>query len=518
MLRDVLVKDANSFEANYALGVVYDSAGRTDLALPLLRNAVRLRPNSFDALLRLGTVERDQGLLAEALAHLEVAATIEPDNTIAHSALGSVYIDRNDQNAAIKVLLAALALEPENSEINTKLASLYAMSGDAEKAAARFRTAIRHDSRCGEAHYGLAFLQAMTEHGDDIAAMEQVLRSEKLADSDRVLVGLALGKAYEDLKQYDRSFELTYQANQLQLKLTHYSFAEHKQIFDRHKQALNQDFIKHCENSLIGDDMPVFVLGMPRSGTSLVEQILASHPSVYGAGEVEYARFLADDVRRMTGKPFPEDIGTLAPERLRELGLEYIRRLKESAGQAQRAVDKLPHNFLRVGLFAALMPNAKVVLCDRDPVDNCVSIYQRQFSADHGYASDLTDLGEYYRLYEELMCFWMELFPGRIYRISYELLVSNPDEQIKKLLQYCELPFHENCLSFYAADRLVITPSSMQVRQPMHTRSVGRATHYTEQLHSLIDELDRGPSPVDQSATQAPVYDHLPGIGPTCED
>ena len=494
VLRDILAKDADSFEANYALGVLYDRAGRTDLSLPLLRHAVQLRPSAFDVLLHLGIVERDQELLVDALAHLEAAITIQSDSATAHSALASVYVDRNDRDAAIKAFLTALALEPENSEINTKLASLYAMSGDADKAAAGFRAAIRHDPLCGGAHYGLAFLQPTTEHGDDIAGMEQALLSEKLADADRVLVGLALGKACEDRKQYNRSFELTCQANQLQHELTRYSFAEQERMFDRHRQALNQEFIDHCKRSPISDDTPIFVLGMPRSGTSLVEQILASHPSVHGAGEVEYTRFLADEVRRMTGRPFPEAIGTLAPEKLRELGLEYIRKLKGGAGQAQRVVDKLPHNFLRVGLFAALMPNAKIVLCGRDPLDNCVSIYQHQFSADHGYASDLAELGEYYRLYSELMSFWIGLFPDRIYRISYEQLVADADGQIRELLRYCELPFHSNCLSFYEAERMVVTPSALQVREPLHSRSIGRARKYEQHLQPLIEALGRNDS------------------------
>jgi hypothetical protein len=238
---------------------------------------------------------------------------------------------------------------------------------------------------------------------------------------------------------------------------------------------LNQGFIDHCKDCRIDNATPILVLGMPRSGTSLVEQILASHPLVYGAGEVEYSRFFADDVRKMTGKPFPQDIGTIAPGKLRELGLQYIQRLRSNAGVAQRVVDKLPHNFLRIGLFAALMPNARIVLCDRDPLDNCMSIYQRDFSASHGYASNLSELGEYYKLYENLMSFWTKLLPGRIYRISYENLVANTEQQIRELLRYCELPFHADCLAFYETERMVVTPSALQVREPMHNKSIGRA-------------------------------------------
>lgn len=494
MLRSVLATDSNSFDANYALGVLYDRVGRADLSVPLLRKAVGIRPDAFAAILNLGIVERDQGLLADALGHIHKAVSIKPDSTAALNLLGSIHIDCNDRDAAIDAFLSALALEPGSDEINTKLASLYAMSGDPDAAAARFRTAIRHHPLSGAAHYGLAFLRPVAAQAEDVERMELAFQSAAISNNDRVLVGLALAKSYENLAQYDQAFHFVFEANQLQQKSIRYSYADQRALFERHEQALNQDFIAYCENCRIDDDTLILVLGMPRSGTSLVEQILASHPLVHGAGEVEYSRFLADDVRKMTGRPFPQNIGTIAPQRLRDLGLDYIQRLKSNAGSAQRVVDKLPHNFLRIGLFAALMPNAKIVLCDRQPLDNCMSIYQHHLSADHGYASDLSELGRYYKLYEDLMSYWMQLFPGRIYRINYENLVAAADAQIRELLRYCELPFHSDCLSFYETERMVVTPSALQVREPIHNISIGRAKHYERYLQTLIDALARDDS------------------------
>jgi len=228
---------------------------------------------------------------------------------------------------------------------------------------------------------------------------------------------------------------------------------------------------------------------MPRSGTSLVEQILASHPAVYGAGEVEYSRHIAEQVRMLTGRPFPQNIESVSPERLRDFAISYIDKVKAHAGTAARVCDKLPHNFLRIGLFVALMPNAKIVLCNRDPLDNCLSIYQHNFSSDHGYACDLAILGRYYRLYENLISFWEEQFPGHVYRIEYEDLVHSTESQVRKLLEYCGLSFHEACLSFHDNSRTVRTPSASQVRQAIYTDAVGRARNYEPYLKPLIQAL-----------------------------
>ena len=469
----------------------YYGAGRSDLSIPLFVKAVRVRPDVFEAVLRLGIAEHDQGQLSEALRHLEQAIAIDPDNAEAHAVLGAIHTDRNDCSAAIAAFLQALSLQPHSAEFNTKLGLLYVVSAKPELAVAHFRKAILHHPLCGEAFYGIASLPSTTGSVNDTEQMEQALRSPEISDHDKVLVGLALAKTNEKLAKYDQAFEFVSEANRLQHESSGYSYEQQSAFFDRHMQALNSDFIRHCKDCQISDSTPILVLGMPRSGTSLVEQILASHPKVHGAGEVEYIRFLIDDVQKMTGKPFPQDIGTIAPHKLRESGLDYVKRLKGNAGSAQRVVDKLPHNFLRVGLFMAIMPNAKIILCDRDALDNCMSIYQHYFSAYHGYASDLTALGEYYKLYENLMSFWMKQIPNHIYRINYEQLVSNADDEIRQLLDYCELPFHADCLSFYKTQRMVVSPSALQVRGPMTSKSVGRAARYEGHLQELKGALAR---------------------------
>ena len=416
--------------------------------------------------------------------------------------MGRSCIERDDIERAIDEFNKALTLKPEDVGANVRLGLLHANYGQPDKAARYYQRAISFDPLCGDASYGLACLRSSTDLSGDVERLVAALGSTSISDPDRILIGFALGRAYEGLGKYDKAFAIVDEANRRHRKSVAYSFDEDQAMFARHTSALGQKFIDHCKPCCITDETPILVLGMPRSGTSLVEQILASHPLVYGAGEVEHSRLLAEDVRKLTGKIFPQDIDSIAPQKLRDLGLDYVRRLKANAGTASRVVDKLPHNFLRIGLFVALLPNAKIILCERDPLDNCMSIYQHPFLAGHGYAADLVELGKYYNLYREIILFWMELLPGKIFRINYEGLVAHPEEQIRALLHYCKLPFHSACLSFHQTARFVSSPSATQVRTPIHSRSIGRAKNYEKHLSPLISALAQ----------------RLPADGPTCED
>jgi tetratricopeptide (TPR) repeat protein len=489
MLRNLVAQNRQNFDSHFALGKLYDSAGRPDLALPLLNKAFRLRPDSFDAALALGIVERHQGLLAEALRHLRKAVALSADSVAGHAVLGSVHLDRHEIDAAISSFNRALTLQPHDAELSTKLASLFVNQGDVIKADVCFRQALAANSLCGDAYYGLASLPQSADGAGDIERMQLALDNPELQDADRVLIGFALGRVFERSLDFDRAFEHIHEANRLQRQAITYSTDEQRAMFDRHQQALGKDFVEHCRSHSIADDTAILVLGMPRSGTSLVEQILASHPLVHGAGEVEYSRLFVEGIRKLTGQPFPQDIDSIAPEVLVGLASDYVDRLKSASGTAVHVVDKLPHNFLRICLFAATLPNTKIILCERDPLDNCVSIYKHHFSNDHGYATDLKELGEYYGLYRKLMSHWYDLLPGVIHRINYEQLVDDPDAQVRRLLNYCKLPFDAACLSFHRTRRTVNTPSALQVRDPIHNKSIGSASRYAAHIVSLVEAL-----------------------------
>jgi len=489
VFREVLAKDSEHYQANYALGMLYHQHGRNDLALPLIKKSVEIRPDIFAGLINLGMIQRDEGLFADSRINLERAVTLQPDSATAHVTLGLLLMDLAEFDLAMKEVESGLRLDPDNPLMHARMGMLRQARGEIDAAASCFRKVVELEPDNLDAHRSLIFLQKQSKYNDSIRWMENSFRSAETSDKNRILLGYTLGKAFDDLGEYDKAFDCLYTAHQVQRQSFSYSEDQQKVSFKRHKQELGPEFLGHCKEHAVTDDTPVFVLGMPRSGTTLIEQILASHPLAYGAGEVEYIRFFAVAAERFTRKPFPMDIQKVSPQLLREAGQAYIENLKLNAGQALRVIDKLPHNFLRVGLIAAMLPNAKIILCERNALDNCLSIYQHFFGQAHAYASDLTALGHYYLLFQDLMEWWEEILPGHMYRVSYEQLVSDTENQVRQLLKYCELPFHENCLSFHKTRRQVKTPSASQVRQPVYQNSIGRWKNYEQHLGPLKEAL-----------------------------
>jgi len=432
----------------------------------------------------------ESGRLRQAIVILNEVVAKNPGIAEAHTALAMRLLDCGDALAATEALGRALQLDPENAALQAYSGRFFASCGAAGKAADHYRKAITIQPHCGDAHYGLALLPEFVGK-DDLSRMEAAFSAPDTSEHERMLVAFALGKVFDGLQQFDKAFEFAHEANRLQRKSLDYSIDEQKKLFSRHRDGLNRGFLEQCRDHAAADNTPILVLGMPRSGSTLVEQILASHPLVYGAGEVEHVRVLVDGVRKLTGKPFPQNISDVAPEVLRELSREYVGRLRTHCATARHVVDKLPHNFLRIGLFAAVLPNAKIIECRRNPLDNCWSIYQHYFAAEHGYASDLDDLGRYYGLYEDMMIYWQQLFPGHVYRIHYERLVTDLEAQTRALLEFCELSFHEDCVAFHKSGRVVSTPSASQVRQPVYQDALGRSRNYEKYLQPLAAALAR---------------------------
>jgi hypothetical protein len=243
----------------------------------------------------------------------------------------------------------------------------------------------------------------------------------------------------------------------------------------------------------IDSETPVFVLGMMRSGTTLVEQILARHPRVFGAGELpDLPRLIGSlSARLQTPIAFPDCLRLLDQATARAVAAEYLQRLREMGSGADRVVDKLPANYLWLGLIATFFPNARAIVCRRDPADTCVSCYFQDFASPHPYTSDLRHLGHFYRQYERLMAHWAKVLPIRVFEVRYEELTADPGPVSRTLVEYCGLPWDERCLRFDESKRVVRTASALQVRKPMYTSSVGRWKRYEAFLGPLLEELHR---------------------------
>jgi len=486
ILQRVLAHKSNHATALKLLGRLYCDSGRVEEGVDCLERSMGADPGVLSNYVELGYVLRLVGRRADAEHYLLKGLDIKPNDPDLHYQLGCLYHDQTRLDRASDALNLALKLKPDHLNAQQRLGEVLQALGQTDEAEACFRRVIEQSSHDPDAHRSLAYLKRFTEYSTDVELMVASHKDSSDKGMDRIALAFALGKVFEDLEQYDKSFAYIEEANRLHRSLYHFSIDQEAAFFETYRKAFTKDwFDKTASGAAISDEMPIFVLGMPRSGTSLVEQILASHASVFGAGEVFFATEFDNSVAQITGKPFPQSITDVDSEILKQSAQSYVQNLRMAAGGSARVTDKLPHNFMRVGLLSAVMPNAKIIHCVRDPMDTCLSIFTHFFSSAHGYASDLKELGQYYRLYEQLMNHWEVTFPGCMYKVSYEDLVMNHEHEIRKLLDYCGLSFEPGCLQFHQTVRPVTTPSATQVRQPLYQRAVSRWKRFEKHLQPL---------------------------------
>ncbi len=485
ILQRVLAHKSNHAMALKLLGRLYCDSGRVEQGIQCLERCVQCEPGELSNYIELGHVLRVTGRRLKGIG-------LKSNDPQAHYELGCLYHDQTKLELASAELNLALKLNPDHIAARQRLGEVHQALGQSSEAEACFRRVITKSPHDPEAHRGLAYLKRFTEYSPDIQSMEASYEKSSEQGMDRVVLAFSLGKVFEDLERYDEAFAHYEEANRLHRSLYQFSIDQEAAYFETYRKAFTSDWLTDTTKHAIEDATPIFVIGMPRSGTSLVEQILASHSSVFGAGEVYHSSVFDNQVAQTTGRPFPQSISSVPAEVLTQSAKIYVENLCADADQSARITDKLPHNFLRVGLLTAVMPQARIIHCVRDPMDTCLSIFTHFFSSAHGYASDLTELGQYYSLYERLMQDWEARFPGCMYRISYEDLVANHEREIKQLLEYCGLPFESGCLRFHETMRAVNTPSAVQVRQPLYQSAVSRWKRYETHLQPLRAALTGG--------------------------
>ena len=492
ILQRVLAHKSNHATALKLLGRLYCDSGRVEQGIRCLEQCVQYEPGELSNYTELGHVLRVTGRRDAAEQVLLKGIGLKSNDPQVHYELGCLYHDQTKLEPASAELNLALKLSPNHIAARQRLGEIHQALGQSGEAESCFRRVISKSPHDPEAHRGLAYLKRFTEYSPDIQSMEASYEKSSEQGMDRVVLAFSLGKVFEDLERYDDSFAYYEEANRLHRSLYQFSIDQEAAYFETYRDAFTSDWLTDTAKHAIEDATPIFVIGLPRSGTSLVEQILASHSSVFGAGEVYHSSVFDSQVAQVTGRPFPQSISSVPADVLTQSAQVYIENLRADADESARITDKLPHNFLRVGLLTTVMPQARIIHCVRDPMDTCLSIFTHFFSSAHGYASDLKELGLYYRLYERLMQDWEARFPGCMHRISYENLVTDHEHEIKQLLEYCALPFESECLRFHETTRAVNTPSAVQVRQPLYQSAVSRWKRYETHLHPLHTALACG--------------------------
>jgi len=457
------------------LGLIFYMAGRKEQAVASYRAAIAIDPTFPEAFNNLGNALGDLEQDDEAIQCLEEALRLRPKFAEAHSNLAKLLLRKERLAPARAHLMQALNLQPDFAGAYHNLGTLYRTEGAFPEAEGCFRKSVALDSTQYMSYAGITGTRKMKSADRPlIDRLEQILREAGNRNTDEIShLHFALGKAYDDLGEHAPAFAHYRIANDLEHERLPQKFepALFKAHIDKLISRFTPEFFARYRNAGSSSDLPILIVGMMRSGTSLVEQILSSHPKIHGAGELIY---WANEDRRLR-----TDLQDPSAETIAEVGNQYLALLRGLSTTALRVTDKMPHNFLHLGLIRLAFPNARIIHCRRNPIDTCLSIYFQNFPALHPYAYNLDDLAAFYQQYHRLMQHWRQLLPpASMLELQYEDLIADQEAGSRRMIEFCGLEWDERCLMFQDNQRVVRTASSWQVRQPMYRTSVARWQKY----------------------------------------
>lgn len=484
--RAVALNPANAI-AHYWLGRTLQDQERFTEAAACYRAVIAIAPRYADAHCNLGYVLTMSGDLHTAAKHGREAVALSPDYADAYNNLGYTLQALGDFEGAKASYAQALVHEPCYASAHNNLGNLHKDLGDLAAAEASYRRAIDIQPDFARAYFNLADIKTFTARDDDFTAIAGQLAATPDARGHAHYLHFALAKALEDLRAYDEAFVHFEAGNRL--KRASLVYDEAKLVGYLRDMARLYDAPLFARFADAGDpsDAPIFIVGMPRAGSTLVEQILASHASVHGGGErLDFDAAMASILPPASAAARVEG---LAPAQLRALGADYLARLPALPPGRSRITDKLPANFMHAGLIHLALPRAKIVHVARDPMDTCVSCYAKLFDAGQEFTYDLAELGRYHVECGRLMDHWRTAMPDAVYEISYEALVADMEGETRKLLAFCGLSWDPDCLAFHENARPVQTASATQVRKPLYGSSVGRWKRYARHLDPLLTAL-----------------------------
>ncbi len=493
LYRQVLKEQPHNVDALRLLGMIAFAAGRHQDAETLLRRAVGFAPDFAGAVTDLARVLQERNRLAEAIDYFEHAASLQPASPHAHFLLAGAYAPAGRSPDAIRAFRKAIELRPQHAGAWLGLGHVLKTVGQQSEAIAAYRKCIEARSDNGEAYWSLANLKTYTLSDEDIQAMQAALVREELIEQSEVNMLFAMAKAYEDRKDFDQAWNYYQQGNAKRRMQESYDPVQTEVLHDTLLDVFTPDFIAAHEGVGCPDPAPIFILGLPRSGSTLLEQILASHSQVEGTSELPYLGRVATSLNRnrADGLKYPEVLRELEPRHFASLGEDYLRRAQAHRLLARpRFIDKMPNNFPNIGFLHLILPNAKIIDARRHPMDACLGCYRQLFARGQTFTYDLTEIGEYFLEYQRMMDYWHEVLPGRTLTVQYEAVVGDLENQVRRVLDYCELPFEDSCINFFETERPVRTASSEQVRQPIYTDAVGFWRNYEPYLDELREVLE----------------------------
>ena len=484
--KKVLKKDKNNIDALRLLGLLAFKTKDYEIAERLFLKVLQLDPSFSLAWDNLAKLYRIQNKLLKSIPAFENLIKLDPRNFEALVSLGTVFIKLSKYHEGIQLYEKSLKIKPENPRVYLSLGHALKTIGERKKSEAAYQNAIKYFSLSGEAYWSLANLKTYEFSDKEIINMESSL-IKNIHPNELTQMHFALGKAYESKRQFDKSFEHYAEGNWQQRKQISYNAEDYKisideliDFFDKNKNLFN---LKAQSNF----DDPIFILGLPRSGSTMIEQILSSHSLIEGTQELPNILTISRDIKLIDQKKgYPNNLLGLDQSSFDDLGKKYIDETKWARSSTPYFIDKMPNNFVHIGLIKLILPKAKIIDARRNPMDTCFSCFKQYFAKGQHFTYDLDDIARYYKDYVRLMDYWKKLFPEEIFTINYEQVIDNPNDRIRDLLEFCNVKFEDSCINFHKSKRPVKTASSEQVRQPMYKTGLDYWKNYSNNLDTLL--------------------------------
>ena len=490
--RNILRRDPEHVEALRMLASVAVKYRQYEEAEVFLQRAVSIAPDYARIWLDLSSAQLQQEHLDGAIESASRLVELTPDVAESHIALGNALARADRAEAAADAYRAACDLAQGHAGALSGLAQQLKTLGRQDEAIAVHRDNILRNPSSAEPYWSLANMKTFRFTDQEIERMETLLLRDDLDDQAQVQLCNALGFAYEGRGQYELAFDRFQSGNDKRRETEIYDPVQTEVTTTRHMEVFTEDFIRDNQGHGATDPSPIFIVGLPRSGSTLIEQILASHSQVEGTHELSDLGQVVHSLgkRSPKGVQFPDNLPGLEAPAWAKLGEQYLERASKYRSGAPRFIDKNPNNFLYAGFIHMILPNARIINARRHPMDSCFGSYKQLFASGQPFTYDLTEIGEYYLQYQRLMDHWRSVMPGRILDVDYEDVVSDLETQVRRILDYCGLPFESACLEFHRTERAVKTASSEQVRQPIYSSSVNLWQNYEPYLSELAEVLE----------------------------
>ena len=483
--KKVLKKDNNNVDALRLLGLLAFKKNNFKIAEELFIRAIKINPNFKLLWENLAKCYRLQNKLDHAKKAFKNLLRLDPHNFEALGALGTIYIRLGDYAEGIKIYKNLLNQNDNNPRLYLSMGHALKTIGQREDCENAYHKAIEYFPASGEGYWSLANLKTYSFSDKQIASMEKSLDKE-IHLQEKIQMMFALGKAFESKKEFTKSFSYYKEGNWLQRKNLDYNAQENSEsiqrvidFFSKHKEDINF-------NSGHNNSDPIFILGLPRAGSTLIEQILSSHSLIEGTQEHPNIMSIGRNIRtKYNTENFVDNLLDLKQEEIEYYGKKYINDTKWSRNEHNHFIDKMPNNFPYIGLIKMILPKAKIIDARRDPIDGCFSCFKQYFAKGQHFTYDLDDIARYYKDYLKIMAFWNDYFQGDIYTINYENVIENTEKEVKNLFDFLEINFEESCLNFHKSKRPVKTASSEQVRQPIYKSGIKYWKNFDDHLEEL---------------------------------